>query len=118
MSCCPSFFSPLDKAKKNHIYHWVTEEKASPQLVSQETGYSVATIRGIIKEKGGKLPSIYAHTRSNVVRSKAARNKPSGNPQEQQQQQQLSSNKKNQGAPPITGPNQGFQRLCDLAFKK
>ena len=33
------------------------EEKASPQLVSKETGYGVSTIRGIIKEKGGKLLS-------------------------------------------------------------
>ena len=47
---------------ENHIYHWVMEEKVSPQLVSKETGYSVATIRGIIKEMGGKPPSRFTHT--------------------------------------------------------
>ena len=53
----PPFFSPLDEAEKNRIYHRVMKEKVSPQLVSQETGFSVVTIRNLIKEKGGKLPS-------------------------------------------------------------
>ena len=53
--------------------------------------------------KGGKLPSRYIHTAS-----KAYTNRPAGDPQEQQQQ--LAPNQQNQGAPPITGPNQWFQR--------
>ena len=35
------------------------EEKYSPQIVAQETGWSVVAIRNLIKEKGGKLPSRY-----------------------------------------------------------
>ena len=52
-------FSPLDEAEKNRIYHRVMEEKYSPQIVAQETGWSVVAIRNLIKEKGGKLPSRY-----------------------------------------------------------
>ena len=80
-SCHPSFFSNLDEEEKNRIYHRVMEEKVSPQLVSQETGFSVVTIRNLIKEKGGKLPSRYTHTAS-----KAPTNKPAGEPTEQPQQ--------------------------------
>ena len=110
-SCHPSFFSNLDEEEKNRIYHRVMEEKVSPQLVSQETGFSVVTIRNLIKEKGGKLPSRYTHTAS-----KAPTSKPAGEPTEQQQQpqhqQQMAApnQQQNQGAPPITGPNQRFQR--------
>ena len=50
---------PLDEAERNHIYHRVMEEKYSPQIVAQETGWSVVAIRNLIKEKGGKLPSRY-----------------------------------------------------------
>ena len=98
MLCHPPFFSPLDEAEKNRIYHRVMEEKVSPQLVSQETGFSVVTIRNLIKEKGGKLPSRYTHTAS-----KAPTNKPMEEAQKQQLQQQLLL------FPPITGPNQQFQ---------
>ena len=98
MSYHPSFFSTLDEQEKNRIYHRVIEEKVSPQLVSEETGFSVVTIRNLIKEKGGKLPSRYTHTAS-----KAPTNKPMGEAQKQQLQQQLLL------FPPITGPNQQFQ---------
>ena len=89
---------PLDQAEKDRIYHRVMVERASPQLVSRETGFSVVTIRNIIREKGGKLPSWYIHTAS-----KAPTNKPMGEAQKQQLQQQLLL------FPPITGPNQQFQ---------
>ena len=62
----PFFHSPLDEAEKTRIYNWVMVEKASPQLVSLETGYGVTQIRNIIKERGGKLPSRYTHTASKV----------------------------------------------------
>ena len=103
------FYRPLDEAEKTRIYNRVMEEKVSPQLVSQETGYGVAQIRNIIKERGGKLPSRYTHTASKVS------NKTGGEVQQEQQQQQqpVASNQpqqQNQQTPPITGPNQRFQR--------
>ena len=103
----PFCYSPLDEAEKTRIYNRVMEEKVSPQLVSQETGYGVAQIRNIIKERGGKLPSRYTHTASKVS------NKTGGEVQQEQQQQPVASNQPqqpNQQTPPITGPNQRFQR--------
>ena len=54
----------LGEDEKNRIFHRVTGERASPQLVSQETGHSVVTIKNLIKERGGKLPSRYAFAAS------------------------------------------------------
>ena len=102
---------PLDEAERNRIYHRVLEEKYSPQLVSHETGYSVVTIRGIIREKGGILPSRYTHTFS-----KAPTNKPEPQEQkqqqkqQQQQQQQQAPNQQNHWPPPITGPTLQFNQ--------
>ena len=92
------------------------EEKYSPQIVSQETGHGVATIRNIIKEKGGKLPSRYTHTFSKGPSNKPESQEQQPQPQQQQQQQQQQQLPPNQqvqvqsGAPPITGPGQRFQR--------
>ena len=101
---CTKFTTECKKCRtmKNHIYHRVMEKKVKPQFVSQQTGYSVAMIRAIIKGKGGNMSSMYTRTH---MASKAPMKKPAGDPQEQQHQQ-LSPNQQNQGGP----PNQSYVR--------
>ncbi len=55
-------FRPLDEAEKDRIFHRVIEEKVSPAVVAEETGHNVVTIRNLIKDRGGKLPSRYTLT--------------------------------------------------------
>jgi hypothetical protein len=62
--------SPLTEEEKDRIYHRVISKTHSPALVVAENRHSVRSIRKVIKERGGKLPSKYTSTQPKKAKSK------------------------------------------------